>query len=150
MAKPVKLAKGKEFVFKTPTKGAETKYDWDTWFSGDLLMLEQSIGEKDDKGTVTVTDHKNKRDYEVSTEGMPGKLKNAARKRYKVVQVSRHDQDNNKLKDCLIIKARDMTDDERVEEDIRRAEEKAALQAKKAESKSESGTDTSEEESEAA
>jgi hypothetical protein len=48
------------------------------------------------------------------------------RLRYKVVQISRLDADGHRLDNALIIKARDMTAVERVAEDLKRAEEKAA------------------------
>lgn len=131
MAKQVKLAKGKEFHFSATKGRTETKYAWDEWFNGNLLLLERSSGEENDKGTiVNITE---KRDYEVPTDAMPPKIKTAARRRYKVVQISRLDADGNKLVDALIIKGRDMTPEERQEEDILRAEEKEELKAKRAE-----------------
>lgn len=129
MAKPVKLAKGKEFNFNVTSRTA-TKYPWDSWFDGGLLLLERSSGQEDDKGTITEVSEK--RDYEVLTDAMPPKIKTAARRRYKVVQVSRVDVEGNKLKDALIIKGRDMTPEERVEEDMLRADEKTeAIQRRK-------------------
>lgn len=107
MAKHVQLKKGKEFTFRTGGSTA-SKYPWDEWFNGDLLLLE--------KGT----------DYAVNTDAMGPKIKTAARRRYKIVQVSKRDADNNKLEDSLIIKGRDMMADERQAEDLRRAEDKAA------------------------
>ena len=134
MAKVVKLPKGKEFVFaKVASKGAAPKYPWDEWFNGDLLLLEQSTGSKNEKGTVVTISQK--KDYEVDTDQMPPKIKTAARARYKVVEVSRRDHEGNRLQDAVIIRARDMTDEERTTEDILRVEEKAALAAKKAEAK---------------
>lgn len=134
MPKQVKLRKGQEFTFAASKGGAQSKYDWDSWLNGDLLLLERSSGTEDDTGTiVTVTE---KRDFEVPTNSMPGKLKMAARKRYKVVQVSKKDADGKPLENGgLIIKARDMTPEERVEEDKQRAEEKEALSVKRAEKK---------------
>lgn len=130
MPKKVSMPKGQKFEFKQGKTGAETKYDWDAWFNGDLLMLEQSEGTKDDKGTVvTVTA---KKDYEVDTNAMPAKIKTAARRRYKVVQISRVDPHGAKLKDALIIKARDMDDTEKAAEDLLRAEEKEAAKQRKA------------------
>lgn len=153
MAKLVKMPKNREFVFKAPSKGKESRYDWAEWFKtnddgqGQLLMLEQSAGDKDDNGDVVeVTE---KRDYESRTDQMPGKIKAAARRHYKVVQISRTDYDNNKLENSLIIKARDMTPDEVEAEDIRRAEEKAALVTKRQEKKH-SKNDQDEDEAEAA
>ncbi len=140
MAKTIKVAKGKEFAFKAAPKGGggESKYPWDAWFAptrgkdgtplhtdgqGELLLLEQSLGTKDDKGTVTeVTE---KRDFEVDTNTMPAKLKTAARKRHKVCQISRIDADGKKLKDSIIIRARDMDAEERLAEDVLREEERA-------------------------
>ncbi len=127
MAKQVKLKGGKDFVFRTGS-AKQSKYPWDQWLNGDLLLLEQSAGEKDDKDNVTKISEK--RDYEVSTDAMPGKLKGVGRRRYKNVQVSRLDANGDKLKDALIIRASDMTADERQAEDIRRAEEKANRKAK--------------------
>ncbi len=125
MAKAVKLGKGKEFTFKQTTGGAaESKYPWDEWFNGSLLMLERSEGTSNDKGTIEVPVVK--KDYEVSNDAMPAKLKTAARRRYKVCQISRLDADGHRLKDALIIQARDMTPEERQDEDIMRAEEKEA------------------------
>lgn len=131
MPKAVKLAKGKEFHFKAAGGGQPSKYNWDEWFNGSLLMLERSVVEKDAQGNdvkdandkPVVTE---KRDYDVETNFMPGKLKAAARKRYKVVQISRLDPDGNRLVDALIIKARDMDANERAAEDLLRAEEKEA------------------------
>lgn len=132
MAKQVKLKRGQEFQFKAATGGAvASKYPWDEWFNGDLLIIERSEGKSDDKGTVV--DITTKKDFEVSVDSMPAKIKTAARRRYKVVQVSRRDADGNKLEDALIIQARDMTDEEKVAEDQQRAEEKEAAKAKKAE-----------------
>lgn len=136
MAKPVKLAKGKEFNFKVASGHVEAKYPWDEWFNGGLLLLERSSGTENDKGTIVeITE---KRDYEVPTDAMPPKIKTAARRRYKVVQVSRVDADGHKLKDALIIKGRDMTPEERQEEDMLREQEKQELKAKKAAKRAES------------
>jgi hypothetical protein len=128
MPKAIKLGKNKEFNFAT-SAAAVSKYPWDDWFNGQLLLLEQSEGTKDDKGTVTAITEK--KDYEVATDAMPAKLKTAARRRYKVVQISRKDADGNRLQDSLIIRARDMTDEERQAEDLLRAEEKAELAARR-------------------
>ena len=121
MAKHVKLGKNKEFIF-TSGGGQSTKYPWDEWFNGDLLLLERS--EVDESGNVT-----GHRDFDVERDAMPAKLKTAARRRYKVVQISKKDADGNKLTNSLIIRARDMTLEERQSEDILRAEEKAARKA---------------------
>ncbi len=135
MAKPVKLAAGKEFTFAQGGSSEASKYPWDEWFSGDLLMLEQSLGDKDEDGSVTKVHAKGKRDFEVPVDAMPPKIKTAARRRYKVVQVSRKDADGKKLDNAVIIKARDMTADERVAEDTLRAEEKIKRETKEAEKK---------------
>lgn len=131
MAKMVKMPKGREFAFKAGKAGGESKYDWNAWLNGDLLLLEQSTGKKDEDGAVIEVDQK--RDYEVSTDAMVPKLKTAARKRYKIVLVSRQDADSKKLIDSLIIKARDMTDEEKVAEDEKRAFEKVRDEERKAE-----------------
>lgn len=118
MAKAVKLPKGKEFTFtKTAASG---KYPWDAWLNGDLLLLERSTFEADGK---TVAE---KKDFEVDTDAMVAKLKTAAKRRYKVAQVSKKDAEGAKLENALIIKGRDMTAEEKVAEDLRRAEQKAA------------------------
>lgn len=136
MPKEVKMSKGREFVFKTAKGGAMSRYDWAGWFAtdekgqGKLLLLEQSAGEKNDKGDVVKVTAK--KDYDIHTEAMPPKIKSAARKRYKVVQISRFDADGKKLKDALIIKARNMTPEERVEEDLRRAQDHDSLTTRRA------------------
>lgn len=130
MAKPVKVKKGQEFKFESlKGGGSESKYPWDEWFNGDLLLLERSEGQENDKGTIDQVT--TKKDFEVSVNAMVPKIHTAARKRYKVVQVSRKDSDGNRLTDGLIIKARDMSPDERQEEDILRAEEKEAAKARR-------------------
>jgi hypothetical protein len=127
--KSVKLAKGKEFTFAKATGGgAVSKYPWEEWFNPDpkhfpngLVYLEQSRGKKNDKGAVTeVTE---KLDFEVETTTMPFKIRQAARKYYKNVQISTLDADGNRLVDSLIIKSSDMSADERQAEDMLRAEE---------------------------
>ncbi len=129
MAKPIKLKKGQEFTFAPAGGGAaQSKYPWDEWLNGGLLLLERSTGTEDDKGTITTVSEK--RDYEVRTDAMPAKLKTASRRRYKVVQISRRDADGARLVDSLIIQARDMTAEERQAEDILRAEEREARKAK--------------------
>ena len=140
MAKPIKLAKVKEFTYAKAGGGGTSKYPWGEWFApkvdndgkkvhadgtSTLLLIERSDVDKD--GNLTG----DKRDYEVDTNAMVPKLKTAARRRYKVVQVSRRDADGNRLTEALIIRARDMNDGERQIEDILRAEEKAAKKAAK-------------------
>lgn len=120
MAKHVKLAKGKEFVFAK--SGGLSKYPWDQWLNGDLLLLEQSVLDVD--GNVT-----EKRDFDVAVDAMVAKLRTATRRRYKMVQVSKKDSDGQKIEGGLIIKAHDMTAEQRQAEDVRRAELKAANQA---------------------
>lgn len=137
MAKEVKVAKGKEFVFKAAKGGrggGESRYDWDNWLGGKLLMLEQSVGVKGEKGEV-VGEPDEKKDFEVSVNEMVGKAKTAARQRFKIVQISRFDADGHALKDALIIKARDMDEDERAAEELRRAEQKERNAAKREERK---------------
>ncbi len=131
VAKSVKVGKSKEFTFAPTSGGGQPlKYPWDEWFSpdpkafpGGLVYLERSVGTENDKGTIT--DIEEKRDFEVPVDAMSPKIKTAARKRYKVCQISRLDADGNRLEDALIIKARDMTPEERTNEDLLRAEEKA-------------------------
>lgn len=133
MAKVVKLPKGREFEFVSGRQRGESRYDWDNWLNGDLLMLEQSTGKRDEKGdTIEVED---KKDYEVNTNQMVLKVKLAARQRYKVADVSRYDADRRRLTDAIIIRARPMTDEERDAEDARREEVKEKLREKKAEEK---------------
>ncbi len=128
MAKQVTMAAGAKFEFKTGKVGGETKYAWDEWLNGDLLMIEQSIGRKDEKGTVVEVSEK--RDYELDTDFMPPKLKTAARRRYRVVEISRKDADGNKLVQALIIRSRELTPDEKIAEDKLRAKEKVERKAK--------------------
>lgn len=129
MAQKVKLHKGKEFVFREPVAGGTPKYPWDEWFDGTLWMLERSDGPENEKGTI---EHPTEaRDFGVPVNAMVPKLHTAARRRYKVVQISRFDAEGNRLKNALIIKARDMTPDERVAEDQLRAKEKKAAKQRK-------------------
>lgn len=133
MPKVVKLPKGREFEFVSGRQRGESRYDWDNWLNGDLLMLEQSTGTKNEKGDVTEVE--DRKDYEVNTNQMVLKVKLAARQRYKVAEVSRYDADRKRLVDAIIIRARPMTDDERDAEDARREEVKEKLREKKAEEK---------------
>lgn len=130
MAQKVHLKKGKTFQFKERAVGGELKYPWDDWFNGELYLIQRSDGPENDKGTIEVPTVA--RDFGVSVNAMVPKLHTAARRRYKVVQISREDADGNRIKDPpgLIIQARDMTPEERVEEDQLRAEEKEARKAK--------------------
>ena len=146
MAKAIKLAKGREFTFAPTGGGQASKYPWDEWFSpdlkvfpGGLILLERSVGKENDKGTIE--DITEKKDFEVSVDAMVPKLKTAARRRYKVVQISRRDADGNRLVESLILRAHDMTPEERQAEDILRAEEKAARK-EKAESNGDDADDT--------
>ena len=109
--KQVKLPKGKTFEFRTA--GAQSKYKWDDMFTGDLILIE--------KGS----------DYDVSTDAMGPKVKSAARRRYKVVSVSRKDAEGKPLGDALILQSRDMTHEEKQAEDLRRAEHKAERAAER-------------------
>lgn len=142
MAKQVKLARGKEFNFEQKGKGA--KYPWDEWFNGDLLMLERHDGPENEKGTIEDDKATTKRDYGVPNNHMLPKIHTAARKRYKVCQISRYDADGKRLKNALIIRARDMNTEERMAEDILRAEEKAKAKAKKADTEPDADSDESE------
>ena len=127
MAKQVKLGRNKEFEFPTTKGGGQSKYPWDEWFNGTLLLIERSDVDADGN----LVDGGEKRDYEVATDAMVPKLKTAARRRYKVVQISRKDADKNKLVNALIIQARNMDDAEHQAEDLQRAEEKAARKVPK-------------------
>lgn len=127
MAKQVKLAAGQSFAFSSG-RDTESDYKWDEWLNGDLLLLEQHVGEKDEKGTVTKI--REKRDYAVNTDAMPGKLRSAARRRFRVVEISRKDAMGEKLVDSLIIRSREMTPDEKIAEKKLREEEKAERKAK--------------------
>ncbi len=107
--KTFKFAKGKNIDSLRANKGggAGSKYPWDAIFDGNPNVLTK--GE----------------DYTVATEAMGPKIKTAARRRYKTVEVFTKDPDGNKLEDQLIVIARDMTAEERQAEDVKRAEEKA-------------------------
>jgi hypothetical protein len=125
MATKVKVSKGKEFVFRTGVGAVAAKYPWAEWFCGDLLLLERHTGPENAKGTIEDAAATETKDYGVPTNAMHPKIKTAARKRYVVCQVSTRDADGNRLVDSLIIRARPMTAEERVAEDMKRAEEKA-------------------------
>ncbi len=112
--KQVKLHRGRtEFPFKA-TKGPQSKYPWDKWLDGNLNQI--SAGE----------------DFELERDQMVGKLRGAARRRFKVVSISKLDQDDKPLENALVIQARDMTPEEKESERARRAGRKA----KKAEKRS--------------
>lgn len=118
--------------------GGSHPYKWDEWFSGDLVLLERSEGPENEKGTIEAP--VTMRDYGVPQDAMFPKTKTAARRRYKVVFLAKREYnaktgmfDGAKLENGgIILQARDMTPDERVAEDILRAEEKEKLKAKKA------------------
>lgn len=118
MAKEVKLRDGQKFNFeRSSTSGRGTSvYPWDRWFTGKLITLERSVF---DNGIVVDV-----RDYDVPTNAMVPRIHTAARRRYKVVQVSRFDADGDRLKDALIVQSRDMTREEREIEDLQRIEDK--------------------------
>ena len=138
MAREFKMPKGAKLA-KTAATG-ETKYPWDEWFSGKLLLIERSEGAENDKGTIEVPT--TVRDYGVPRDAMGPKIKTAARRRYKVVDVYRRDHNGAKLEnEGLLIQARDMTDEERVTEDILRAEEKEKAKQKKEEKNGTTATD---------
>lgn len=139
MAKEFKLPKGAKL-----TKGASgtggSKYPWDEWFTGKLLLIERHSGPENEKGTIEVPTEK--RDYGVPRDAMPAKLKTAARRRYKVVDVYKRDHTGAKLEnEGLLIQARDMTDAERVEEDILRAEEREEAKARRTKGNAPAPTD---------
>ena len=135
MATKVKLGKGKEFEFRQAKGGAlSAKYPWDEWLGGDLLLLERS----DVNGDGELVPGGTKRDFEVDRDAMPGKLKFAARRRYKIVQISKRDADGQKIQhEGLIIKGREMTGDERYAEDVLRAEEKEENKTRRAKARAE-------------
>ena len=128
MPKKVTLPKGKTFEFKKAT-GAGSKYNWDAMFTGDLVLISKGTDDQLKTGDC---------DYTVAEDAMIPKIKTAARRRYKVVSVSRVDHQGNKLVDSLILQARDMTADERTAEDQKRAEEKIARAEARAEEEGES------------
>lgn len=134
MATKLKLGKGKEFHFEERAVGGVPKYPWDEWFDGNLYLIERSVGPENEKGTIVVPTEA--KDFGVSVNAMVPKIHTAARRRFKVCQISRKDQDGNRLKDALIIKARDMSDEERAAEEQLRAEEKEAAKAKRSETSS--------------
>lgn len=125
MAKTVKLKGGKTADDLFAASVAGTKYPWDDWFktdengNGPILLLEKNEGD-----TV--------KDFDVEVDAMPAKIRTAARRRYKVVQIARRDADGQKLENGLMIRARNMTPAERTAEDELRAEEKEAAKARKA------------------
>lgn len=131
VATKINLKKGKEFHFVDRAVGGVTKYPWDEWFDGSLYLLERSSGPENEKGTIEVPEEGGARDFGVSINAMIPKLHTAARRRYKVVQVSRNDEHGNRLTNGLIIRARDMSDEERTAEDVLRAEEKEAAKEKR-------------------
>lgn len=115
MPKVFKFSKGKSIENLRAHKGGgsgTSKYPWDQIFDGNANVITK--GE----------------DYNVETDAMPPKIKTAARRRYKMVEVFTKDPDGNKLEDQLIVIATDMTPEQRQAEDVKRAEEKAKRAAK--------------------
>jgi hypothetical protein len=138
MAHKVKLAKNKTFEFKSRAVGGTVKYPWDEWFDGNLYLLERHTdGAENEKGTIETPTEEGKRDFGVSVNAMVPKLHTAARRRYKVVQISRENEHGHRIKGGLIIQARDMTEEERAAEDALRAEEKEAAKLRRAEASAE-------------
>ncbi len=132
MAQKIKLRKGQDFIFKSGKRGgSESIYDWNTWLNGELIMLEQSTGEKGDKGEI-VGEPTEKKDYTVSTNEMIAKTKSAGKRRYKNVQVSRYDVEGKQLGNGFIMQASDMNNNERIQEDARRQDVKAKFKASRA------------------
>lgn len=114
MPKVFKFTKGKSVENLRQHKGGgsgTSKYPWDTIFDGNPNVITK--GE----------------DYTVETDAMGPKIKTAARRRYKTVEIFTKDPDGNKLTDQLIVIASDMTPEQRQAEDVKRAEEKAKRQA---------------------
>jgi hypothetical protein len=119
--KAFKFNKGKSVEDLKKHKGAGggvSKYKWDAMFAEPCIITQGD-------------------DYEVETDAMLPKIKTAARRRYKVVEVyktdaegvklvGRVDKDGKAIHDQLILIPRDMTPDERTAEDAKRAEEKLA------------------------
>lgn len=99
----------KKFEFKTAS--ASSKYPWDAILDGKINVITK--GE----------------DYEVETDAMPPKIKTAARRRYKTVKVAIMTDDDGKKTDTIAVQATDMTPDQRIAEDAKRAEEKAKRKA---------------------
>lgn len=113
MPKVFKFTKGKSVESLRAHKGGQaSKYAWDAILNGDPQIITK--GE----------------DYHAETDAMPPKIKLAARRRYKMVEVFQKDPDGNKLTDQLIVIATDMTPEQRQAEDVKRAEEKAKRAAK--------------------
>lgn len=132
MPKVAKVKKGIDYKHGG-NRGHSTKYPWDEWFAeseriwqqeGKLYILCRGEGAENDKGTIVSPTKVG--DYYVPNDAMPPKIKTAARRRYKIVTVDRVGPDGERLKDELVILARDMTAEERTAEDMKRAEEKAA------------------------
>lgn len=127
MAREFKMPKGGK-LSKTQGGGMGTKYPWDEWFSGKppMILIERHDGPETAKGTIPDEAATTKRDYGVPTNAMHPKIKTAARRRYKIVDVYRRDHEGNRLENGgLILVPRNMDADERVAEDVLRAEEKA-------------------------
>lgn len=133
MAKQIELPK--DFTPRDSQTGGGLKYPWDDWFNNQPWIIERSDGPESEVGSVIEGRETVRRDYNVPIEGMPPKLKTAARRRYKVFTVlQRTDpahKDGRKLPNGgYCIQTRDMTVAERKEEDALREEEKKELKKK--------------------
>lgn len=115
-----KLPKGAKLQ-KSAGAAVASRYDWDGILNGRLNLIERSDVNTD--GELVAGGQK--RDFEVERDAMPGKIKKAARGRYKEVDIYKRDHTGAKLEnDGLLVQARDMTDAERAGEDLLRAEER--------------------------
>jgi len=114
-----------------------TKYPWDEWFAKASnsvgIILRRSEGPENDKGSVLDGKETVKRHYNVPVDGMPPKIRTALRRRYLFGKIFRKDENGNKFpKGGLVVRdVRPMTDEEKLAENIRRAEEKEALKNSK-------------------
>ena len=124
MPRQVKLGKGQEFIYHAPRRGATGKYPWELWLTDKWQYLDRDT--VDQAGNVL-----QKGDFSIDVNIMVPKIKAAARRRYLVAEVSRTDADGvTKLENCICVRARQMNEQERVEEDAKRVKERAALALK--------------------
>lgn len=128
MAKKIELPKSFTFETRSFGGGGAAKYPYDQWFNGEAWLI--SKGE----------------DYPGKTAYMPYKLTLAALKRGKHVDISRVGPNGESLKDALLIKARPLTEEEKLHAKERLAALKAQAATRKARKAAENGEDKDEDE----
>ena len=119
MAEKITLAEGEVFAFSTGGSRA-SNYPWDQWFDGGIWEISAA------EWGMTDTD---RGPAKVDRQGFKLKARSAAWRRDVVVEFSDKDRWGHPLTDSVVLRARDMSPDELVENERRRAEVAAKVKA---------------------